>query len=545
MKGSDVEIGESDLITAGSAHLQRKLGGKQVQLFAIGASIGTVVFVSMGSQLPISGPAGLFLAFAIWSMVAYGVNECFAEMVCYAPVPAPFIRFSGEWVDDALGFTQSWVFFFNQVLLIPFEMTAFHRLIGFWTDKLPVEATVFILIFLYCLTNCVSVGWYGQAEFYLSIGKVILIFLCFGFTIVTMLGGNPLHDRYGFRYWDNPGAFAEYLTGGSTGRFLGFLSSLTFATFTVAGPEFIAMVAAETKSPRRILPAAYKSFPFRLLFFFCGSALAVGICIPYNDPTLNAILNGEAGGSGTSAASPYVIAMQRLQISGLPHFFNAVIMTSVFSAGNGYVFTSSRTLYSMALEGRAPKIFTKTLRSGVPIYSVLACIAFCLLALLNVSDNSAKVMNYFVDLVTTNQLLNYMTTCITYVHFYYAMKRQGRSRDSLPYKGIFQPYTAYICIFMTFLMTLLLGFYIFFPGQWDLKFFFLDYTFLVLYPIAFFGWKWAKKTKYHRLGTADLSLGGDVKEIDDYEELTEVKPLTGISGWMERIFGGVYDKKNN
>lgn len=29
-----------------------------------------------------------------------------------------------------------------------------------------------------------------------------------------MLGGNPINDRYGFRYWNNPGSFAElYRTG--------------------------------------------------------------------------------------------------------------------------------------------------------------------------------------------------------------------------------------------------------------------------------------------------------------------------------------------
>jgi yeast amino acid transporter len=89
---------------------------------------------------------------------------------------------------------------------IPFEMTALQRLIGFWDSdgKMPVEATTFVVIFLYGLLNCVSVKWFGIAEFYLSLGKVFLIFLTFAFTFVTMLGGNPLHDRYGFRYWDTP-----------------------------------------------------------------------------------------------------------------------------------------------------------------------------------------------------------------------------------------------------------------------------------------------------------------------------------------------------
>jgi amino acid transporter len=58
----------------------------------------------MGSALPKGGPAGLFIAFLLWGGVMWAVNECFAEMVTYAPIPSPFIRFGTEWVDGALGF---------------------------------------------------------------------------------------------------------------------------------------------------------------------------------------------------------------------------------------------------------------------------------------------------------------------------------------------------------------------------------------------------------------------------------------------------------
>lgn len=39
-----------------------------------------------------------------------------------------------------------------------------------------------------------AVKAYGEAEFYLSGGKVLLIFILFSFTFVTMCGGNPQHD---------------------------------------------------------------------------------------------------------------------------------------------------------------------------------------------------------------------------------------------------------------------------------------------------------------------------------------------------------------
>ena len=72
---------------------------------------------------------------------------------------------------------------------------------------------------------------------------------------------------------------------------------------SITGPEYISIVAAETENPRKILPAAFRSFVWRLLVFFVGSALCMGIVCAYNDPTLLAILGGDISGSGTGAAS--------------------------------------------------------------------------------------------------------------------------------------------------------------------------------------------------------------------------------------------------
>lgn len=44
-----------------------------------------------------------------------------------------------------------------------------------------------------------SVSFFGEAEFWLALGKVLLVFAMTFYTLITMLGGNPLGDRYGFR----------------------------------------------------------------------------------------------------------------------------------------------------------------------------------------------------------------------------------------------------------------------------------------------------------------------------------------------------------
>ncbi|KAI0485038.1 putative general amino acid permease [Xylariaceae sp. FL0804] len=523
-------------ITAGSQHLHRKLNGRQVQLFAIGGAIGTSVFVQMGSALPKGGPAGLFIGFAIWGAVMLCVNECFAEMVSFAPVAAPFVRFGGDWVDPALGFAMAWNFFLNMAFLVPFEIVALNIMLTFWTDRVPVEAVIVVVIALYAALNLVDVRWFGTAEFWTSIFKVILIVGLFAFTFITMVGGNPTGNAYGFTYWNEPGAFVSYNAPGGTGRLLGVLSCILQASFSICGPEYVSMVAAESQNPRRIIAKAFRSFPWRILIFFVGSALCMGIVIPYDNKTLSAILGGEQGGSGTGAASPYIIAMDRMGISGLPHVVNALIMTSIFSAGNGLLFSAARTLHGMSLAGHAPRLLSRCTRRGVPVYCLAVALAFCLLAFLQVGSSSADVLDYLVDLVTCCQLLNYCSTCVTYLHFRAALRRQGVPRDALPYRGRFQPYAAYFAIFFTALIALLLGYDIFLAGGWSVKWLFLDYAMIGFFIVMFVAYKVVRRTRYVQPGTADLSLGGLKDEIDAYEAIYSTKERTQLSRWFNKMF---------
>lgn len=102
------------------------------------------------------------------------------------------------------------------------------------------------------MLNLFAVKWYGESEFWLSLGKVVLAVGLITFTFIAMLGGNPLGDRYGFRYWYDPGSFAEYYAVGNLGRFMGFLTCLIQASFTVAGPDYVSLCAGEVENPRKV-----------------------------------------------------------------------------------------------------------------------------------------------------------------------------------------------------------------------------------------------------------------------------------------------------
>ena len=310
-----------------------------------------------------------------------------------------------------------------------------------------------------------AVKWYGETEFWAALGKVLLIIGLIIFTFIAMLGGNPIKDRYGFRYWKNPGAFAELYYKGNLGRFLGFLQCLIQASFTIAGPDYVSMAAGEAENPRVVMPRAYNAVFYRLTTFFVLGSLCVGINVPYDDPTLIAAFKNSKPGA---AASPYVVAMDRLRIPGLPHIVNAMVLASAFSAGNSYVYCASRSLFGLALEGKAPKFLTKCTRQGVPIYCVGVVLLLALLSFLQLSANSAVVLQWFVNLVTASQLINFSVMCFTFLRFYKACQVQGIDRNTLPYKGFGQPYAAYYGLVCTFVMTFVGGYTVFLKGAWDI-----------------------------------------------------------------------------
>ncbi|KAE8308239.1 amino acid permease/ SLC12A domain-containing protein [Aspergillus transmontanensis] len=542
--------------------LQRRLENRHVQLIAIGGSIGTALFVTIGNGLAAGGPASLLIAYVLYCGVLACINNCLSEMIVLHPVSGGFIRLAGKWVDDALGFMVGWNFFLYEALMIPFEITAINLILSYWRDDIPVAAVCAACIVLFAYDprattpsypaflhspqsdfcnvfcqihsplaiNALAVAAYGEAEFWLSSGKVLLIFLLFFFTFVTMVGGNPAHDAYGFRYWSDPGPFAEHRTAGSLGRFEGFLAAVWSAAFCIVGPEYIAMAAAEAKRPRIFVKAAFKTIYWRFGLFFALGALCVGIVIPWNDPTLQAILAGESSEKG-GGASPYVIAMSNLKIRILPDLVNALLITSVFSAGNTLTYCATRSLYGMALDGRAPKILSKT-KNGVPIYAFLIVICFPFLSFLQLSDNSSQVLTWLVNLVTAGALIDYLVVCITYIQFHRACKAQGIDRKTFPYYGYFQPYCSYIGAVCMVVVLLFYGYTAFAP--WSVEVFFQNYTMQLIAPILYFGWKLAHRTEI--LKPRDIDLVWDRPIVDSYEA-TFTSPAPGFWTEMIQMFG--------
>ncbi|KAI0023969.1 amino acid permease/ SLC12A domain-containing protein [Xylariomycetidae sp. FL0641] len=501
-------------ITPLANQLHRHLGNRQIQLIAVGGSIGTGLFVTIGTGLAKGGPGGLLVGYTIYAIMVGLVNNCLAEMVTYMPVSGSFIRMAGRWVDESLGFLAGWNFFLYEACLIPFEISALNLILTFWTDKIPVAAICVACIVLYAVINVAAVKYYGEAEFWLSIGKLLLIIILFMFTLVSMSGGNPQNDAFGFRYWRNPGAFHAYhpidthLDNAALGRFEGLLGSIFSAGFVVVGPEYLGMVAGEAERPREYLKKGFKTVYWRFAVFFLGGALCVGIILPWNDPKLG-------NNTGTADGSPYVIAMTNMGVQVLPHIVNALLLTSIFSAGNAYTYCAMRSLYGLACDGHAPRIFQKTMKNGIPIYAFAVTMIFPFLSFLQTSSNTAQVVTWLSLLTQGAQMINYIVMTLTFIFFYNACKAQGLDRQTLPYCGYFQPYGAYIALVWMIIIEAIFGYTVFLPGNWNTGDFFSYYTMALIAFVSFTSWKLIKRTSFVKPHEADLIW--DKPLIDAYE----------------------------
>jgi yeast amino acid transporter len=221
--------------------------------------------------------------------------------------------------------------------------------------------------------------------------------------------------------------------------------------------------------------------------------------------------------------------MNNLKIEGLPHLTNALLVTSIFSAGNSYAYCGTRSLYGLALDGQVPKFLRKCTKSGVPIFCLMCTMAFPCLAFLKLSSNTAKVLDWFVNLTTAAQIIDCVIICIIYIFFFRACRAQGLDRKSLPYYGAFQPYSGWKGLIFMITVVCTYGYSVLLPGKWDIKTFFIYYTMVLVAPILYFGWKIAHRTSIVKPEEADLLW--IAPEITAYEDALDEE----ATGFCEEI----------
>ncbi|KAI9879874.1 MAG: hypothetical protein M1830_006726 [Pleopsidium flavum] len=509
---------------------QRKLKSRHIQLIALGGCIGTGLFVGSGATLSTVGPAPFFMAFVVMSVIIWSVMNALAEMTTYLPIQgasAPF--YVNHFFEPSLAFAAGWNYWYAYSMLVAAEVSAASVVLQYWTTSVHVAVWITIMLAVCIILNVFVVSWYGESEFWFASIKIIAIIGLIILGVVLFFGGGPNHDRLGFRYWQHPGAFIPYATSGNTGKFLAFWTALVRSGFAfILSPELVCICAGESEAPRRNIPKAASRFIYRLSVFYILGSLVISIMVASDDPLL---LQAVSTGKTNAGASPFVLGIQRAGIKGLNHVINAVILTSAWSAGNSFLFAGSRSLYSLAITGQAPKIFRTCNKQGVPYVAVLFSAALACLVYLSVSAGSAAVFTWFLNLTTISGFIAWIVLLTTYLRFRKALK-YNNALHLRPYKTPLQPYSTWATLFILVLLTLTNGFQIFFPGKFSAASFLAAYITLPIFITLYLGHKiWFRTPLMYKVSQIDVFT---LKEVADRLEETDVKPVP--RNFLERIW---------
>lgn len=504
---TDMSVGANEIQTLDRTTTHRGLKSRHAQMIALGGTIGTGLFVGSGQGLNMGGPLTLLLAYIIISLLLYGVATATGEMASYLPVPGSSMAYYGNrFGSNSLGFTLGWVYWYIFAITVPAEITATNLVIQYWSPPLPTAFWLTIIGLVIIGLNCFPVKVYGEAEFWFASTKVIAIIGLLMMSLVLFFGGGPSHEPLWFSKWSDGGPMREHIVDGDTGRLVGFVSTICFSVFAFAfAPELLVVTGGEMQAPRKNLPKATRRYFYRLIIFYVLGAIGIGVITSGSNPEL-------LGGGSGAASSPWALGAKDAGIKVLDSIINAVIVLSAWSAGAAYLYLASRSLYSMALAGNAPRIFTRCTKSGVPYWSLAASVAVCSLAYLNVASKGSEVFNWFVNIINTGAFQSWICCCLLYIRFRKATIAQGVT--DLPMRSRLQPYTAWVSMFGFALLLLLNGFKVFLRGQWSVETFLSSYIGIPVFFFIYFGHKFT-------VGRKDLWLRHP-SEIDLHTGLDEV-----------------------
>ncbi|KAM7216068.1 dicarboxylic amino acid permease [Rhypophila decipiens] len=487
--------------------LHRGMKPRQLNMMAIAGAIGTGLIVGTRDSLKL-GPAPLLIGYLIMGIVVYIVMVALGEMGAWLPHKKSFSGYASRFVDPAMGYATGWNYFFKYVIVLPNNLTVSGVLISYWLPDINVSVWIVVFGVAIILVNLIHVSFFGEAEFWMSLVKALVILMLILMCFIIALGGSPSGFRSGFYYWQNPGAFAPFTASangqtveihGDKGRFLDVWACLVQATFAYLGTELVGVAFGETPNPRKNVPRAVTQTLLRIIFFYIGGVIVLGMAVPWNSPTLAAASKLKTSG----LASPFVVAAKDAGIDKLAGAVNGLLLVFTVSAANSDIYLASRTAWALAKDRQAPQILQRTNKRGVPIPAVALSSLFIVLGFMNATTGAAKVFGYFVSLVTVFGALNWVAVLVSYIFMIRAMKAQGIPRETMPYRNPLLPWGAYIALFITILIIIFNGYSAFIP-VFQLDKFMTSYIGIVVYLFNIFFWKFYKGTKRVRPEEADL-----------------------------------------
>jgi L-asparagine transporter-like permease len=207
----------------------------------------------------------------------------------------------------------------------------------------PRIAWVGLFAALLLAINLRQVGEYGRAEYWMAMVKLVTII-----AFVVIGAGLMLAGRVLPQYTAHGGFFPK----GPASPLL----AMSYALFTFAGVEMVAISSGESRSRAEIARAMLLTFVL-LTFVYMGAIIVLVGVMPWH-------------GAGVSE-SPFVSVFRHVGLPAAGHVMNFVVLSAALSGANASLYVDSRTLFSLARGGYAPAGLGKLTAAGAPMRALI------------------------------------------------------------------------------------------------------------------------------------------------------------------------------
>ncbi|MFD6418850.1 amino acid permease [Streptomyces sp. NPDC060194] len=422
----------ADGTTSGEGYT-RALGARQIQMIAIGGAIGTGLFLGAGKAIDRAGPS-LILAYAIAGLVIFFIMRALGELLMYRPVSGSFSEYAREFVGPFFGFVTGWTYWLFWVVTGITEVTAAATYMTYWWDIPQWISALAFTVVLYG-ANLISVKLFGELEFWFSMVKVTaivgMILICLG---ILTLGFSDAGDTATVaNLWNDGGFFPEGIGG--------TLMTLQIVMFAFLAVELVGVTAGEAKEPKKVLPKAINTVPWRIAVFYVGALIMILSVVPWS--------TFEPG------VSPFVAAFEEMGLGIGAAIVNFVVLTAALSSCNSGMYSTGRMLRDLALNGQGPKFFTKLTRNGLPLVGTTFSASLMLVGVWINYQWPGDAFNYVVSFATISGMWAWIMILVSQLRY-----RAKADRGELPqseFRAPGAPYTSWFALGFIALVIVMMG----------------------------------------------------------------------------------------
>jgi AAT family amino acid transporter len=342
-----------------------------------------------------------------------------------------FLHFAKEFISPTWACGVGWSYWMTWVSYVPSEMIAGGFLMNLFFPFVSQFVWAFIFGIIITIINLFQVSSFGETEFWLAILKILAIILFCILAIYTLIYENIFSSTNPFLISN-----IEWFPHGYTTLF--FTMIIILVNFQ--GTELIGISAGESQNPENSIPIAVKNVTRRIIFLYVVPILLLVLIFPIEKIT--------------EESSPFADALLFHNYKWASGLFSFIVITAAISCSNSGLYGSSRALFTLALDGMAPKIFSKLSSNQIPVYSTLFSLLGVWVGLLVYYFMGSGIYQYLLALSGFSGAIAWISISWSQYNFRKELI-SNHSEHKLKYKAPFFPYITLFAIYSQ-LITLFL-----------------------------------------------------------------------------------------